>query len=173
MSLKVLVAYETKNGSTKDIAGTIAQVLGRAGLDTDLRPVAEAGDPRGYDAVVLGSALYTGRWLKGARRFAARNEEALSERPVWLFSSGPLDATASERDIPPVPGVRRVKDRTEAREHVTFGGALHDDAHGWVARKIVESGKGGDFRDFAEISAWADRIAGALSGVRQWRASTP
>jgi menaquinone-dependent protoporphyrinogen oxidase len=173
MPLKVLIGYATKNGSTADIARTIARVLREAGLDADLRPVSDVGDVREYDAVVLGSALYTGRWLKEARRFAARHEDALSERPVWLFSSGPLDATASERDIPPVPAVQRVKDRTEAWEHITFGGALHDDAHGWLARKIVESGKGGDFRDFDEISAWAARIADQLSGVPHHRAPAP
>ncbi|MBB5815647.1 hypothetical protein RFN52_36505 [Streptomyces collinus] len=43
---------------------------------------------------------------------------------VWLFSSGPLDPSASERDIPPAPGVQRVMNRIGPRGHVTFGGRL-------------------------------------------------
>lgn len=162
MTVKVLVAYATKNGSTEEMARTIAQTLDKEGVVADLRPAAEAGDAREYDAVVLGSGLYAGRWLRDARRFAARHKAVLAARPVWLFSSGPLDATASERDIPPVPGVRRIRDRIDAREHVTFGGCLTAGAKGRMARMIVDSGKGGDFRDFAAMDAWARHIAAEL-----------
>ncbi|TQE36357.1 flavodoxin, partial [Streptomyces ipomoeae] len=53
-----------------------------------------------YDAVVAGGGLYAGRWQKHARRFLRRHRRDLAECPLWLFSSGPLDASASERDIP-------------------------------------------------------------------------
>ncbi|MCQ4205689.1 flavodoxin domain-containing protein [Streptomyces longispororuber] len=163
---RVLVAYGTKNGSTGEIAAHVADVLARAGCATTVRPAGEAlRDFSGYDAVVLGGALYAGRWHRDARRFARRARRALGTRPVWLFSSGPLDASASERDLPPVPGVRRIADRLDARGHVTFGGRLDENARGRLARMIVSSGKGGDFRDFTAITAWAERIAHDLSGV--------
>lgn len=82
---------------------------------------------------------------------------------MWLFSSGPLDASASERDIPPVRGVRRAVIRLDAREHVTFGGCLEEGARGRVAGMILRSGKGGDFRDFGVIQAWAHGIADELT----------
>lgn len=86
-----------------------------------------------------------------------------SRRPLWLFSSGPLDASASERDIPPVPGVRRAMIRLDVQEHVTFDGCLEEGAKGFIARKIVSSGKGGDFRDFHQIETWAARIGSELA----------
>ncbi|MFE0172877.1 flavodoxin domain-containing protein [Streptomyces sp. NPDC059002] len=162
MTLKVLVAYATKNRSTADIARTIADVLRDEGLEAELRPASDVGDVRAYDAVVLGSALYAGRWHKDARRFVRRGGRALAKRPVWLFSSGPLDASAGERDLPPVPAARRALIRLDAREHITFGGCLRDDAEGRIARMIVKSGKGGDHRDFGQIAAWARRIGGTL-----------
>ncbi|MFF0745443.1 flavodoxin domain-containing protein [Streptomyces sp. NPDC004111] len=162
MTIKVLVAYATKNGSTEEIARTVARTLDKEGCAADLRAAAQAGDVRGYDAVVLGSALYAGRWLTDARRFANRQRKALAARPVWLFSSGPLDSGASERDIPPVRAARRIRQRVDARGHVTFGGRLTSEAKGRMARMIVNSGKGGDFRDFDAITAWARDIAAEL-----------
>ncbi|ATL32237.1 flavodoxin domain-containing protein [Streptomyces formicae] len=162
MTIKVLVAYATKNWSTAEIARTITEVLHKEGLAPDMRLVSEVGDLQAYDAVVLGSPLYENRWHKNARRFLNRNAQALAARPVWLFSSGPLDASASERDIPPVPFVRRALIRVNAREHVTFGGCLEEGAKGRIARMIIKSGKGGDYRDFARIADWTRHIGATL-----------
>ena len=45
-----------------------------------------------------------------------------------------------------------------------FGGRLEEGAKGRIAKMIVRNGKGGDFRDFTEIEAWAERVAGELEG---------
>lgn len=155
---KVLVAYGTTNGSTARIAETIAEALCKEGVPTEAVPAHSVTNVESYDAVVVGGGVYAGRWHKDARRFVRRHGRALAGRPLWFFSSGPLDASATEKDIPPVPGVRRAMTRLDAREHVTFGGCLEERAKGFVARKIVSSGKGGDFRDFEQIETWAARI---------------
>jgi menaquinone-dependent protoporphyrinogen oxidase len=163
----VLVAYGTTNGSTARIAETVAEVLNKEGLTASARPAASVDDVKSYDAVVLGGGLYAGRWQRDARRFLRRYHRELAERPLWLFSSGPLDPSASERDIPPVPGVQKAMTRLDAREHITFGGCLEDGAKGWMARMIVRNGKGGDFRDFGQIEDWARRIAHELVSARK------
>ena len=62
-------------------------------------------DLAGYDAFVLGSAAYIGHWRKEAIELARRLEQERGERPVWLFSSGPLGEDAEEHpDVPPVDG---------------------------------------------------------------------
>ncbi|GAA3842125.1 flavodoxin domain-containing protein [Streptomyces phyllanthi] len=160
----VLVAYGTTNGSTARIAEAIAEVLSKEGLTAEALPARSVESVAPYDAVVVGGGLYAGRWQKDARRFVRRHRHELAERPLWLFSSGPLDASASERDIPPVPGVRKAMVRLDAREHVTFGGRLEEGAKGWVARMILRNGKGGDFRDFVRIEEWAGRIGRELTG---------
>lgn len=167
MPSSVLIAYGTTNGSTARIAETIAQVLRKEGMSATAVPAHSMTDVGAYDAVVVGGGLYAGRWHKDARRFVRRHGGELAGRPLWLFSSGPLDASASERNIPPVPGVQRAMVRLGAQEHVTFGGCLEEGAQGFIARKIVSSGKGGDFRDFAQIEAWAGRIAARLADKPQ------
>lgn len=166
MTTDVLVAYGTTNGSTARIAETVAEVLNKEGLTAWARPAASVDDLGHYDAVVVGAGLYAGRWHKDARRFLRRHRRALAERPLWLFSSGPLDASASERDIPPVPAVRRAMTRLGARGHVTFGGCLEEGAKGRIAKMIVRNGKGGDFRDFPAIEHWAAQVAHELAGSR-------
>jgi menaquinone-dependent protoporphyrinogen oxidase len=163
MTDTVLVTYGTTNGSTAEIAEAVADVLRKAGLTVEALPARSVTSVARYDAVVVGGGLYAGRWHKDARRFVRRHRALLAERPVWFFSSGPLDASASERDIPPVRGVQRAMARLDVREHVTFGGRLEEGAKGRVAKMIVRSGKGGDFRDFGAIEAWAGGIADALT----------
>jgi menaquinone-dependent protoporphyrinogen IX oxidase len=165
MSTSVLVAYGTTNGSTARIAESVAETLNEAGLTAEALPARSVASPAPYDAVIVGGALYAGRWHKDARRFLRRHGRVLAERPLWLFSSGPLDPSASERDIPPVPGVRKAMVRFDARGHVTFGGCLEEGAKGWVAGMILRSGKGGDFRDFPAIRQWASGVAAELAGV--------
>jgi menaquinone-dependent protoporphyrinogen oxidase len=163
----VLVAYESRNGGTAEIAQWIGEGLTGAGVEAEVRPAAVVQDLRGYSGVVLGSGLYEGRWLRGARRFARRHRADLLEVPVWLFSSGPLDASAGERDIPAVSGACALADRVDAREHVTFGGRLAPGARGLVARMILRQGKGGDFRDRDRIDAWARSIAAEVAARPQ------
>jgi menaquinone-dependent protoporphyrinogen oxidase len=48
----------------------------------------------GYDAVILGSAVYVGHWLEAAQRFVEKHRADLVARPVWLFASGPVGVPA-------------------------------------------------------------------------------
>jgi len=91
MANRVLVAFATKYGSTAEIGETIGQVLQEAELPAEVRNVKDISDLTPYTAVVLGSAVYMFKWRKEAAKFLQKNEQALSQRPVWLFSSGPTD----------------------------------------------------------------------------------
>ncbi|MFF4537180.1 flavodoxin domain-containing protein [Streptomyces aureus] len=165
MTGTVLVTYGTTNGSTAEIAEAVADTLREQGLGVQVLPAASVTSLTSYDAVVVGGGLYAGRWQKDARRFVRRHRAPLAERPVWFFSSGPLDASAGERDIPPVRGVQRAMTRLDARGHVTFGGCLKEGAKGRIAKMILSSGKGGDFRDFDAVKEWAKGIGASLARV--------
>jgi menaquinone-dependent protoporphyrinogen oxidase len=160
--LRVLVAYGTKNGSTAGIAYMIATALIEEGASAEVRPADEVGSVEEYDAVILGGALYAGRWHRDARRFARRHAKALQGRPVWLFSSGPLDTSADTTEIPPVAQAARAAQQLGARQHVTFGGRLTDQAKGFIARSMVRNGHGGDFRNPARVDAWSRSIMARL-----------
>ena len=96
--MKVLVTAASRYGATGEIAEAIGEVLRERGLDATVGPP-EAATVDGHDAVVLGSAVYAGHWLKPARELVDRQRDALAARPVWLFSSGPVgDPPKPEED---------------------------------------------------------------------------
>lgn len=162
--IRVLVAHASERGGTAEIADWIGAALRQAGVEADVRPAGEVQDLDGYDAAVVGGALYEGRWHREARRFVRHHAGDLAHRPVWLFSSGPLDDTARERVIEPVAGVAKFAGRVHARGHATFGGRLAPDAKGFMASKIAKR-MSGDYRDREQVAAWAAGIARELRGV--------
>jgi menaquinone-dependent protoporphyrinogen oxidase len=130
-------------------------------LRVDVRPAAEVQGVEGYDAVIVGGALYMGRWHRDARRFVKRNAKALQSLPIWFFSSGPLDDSAARNELPPISQVERMMNWIGARGHRTFGGRLLPDAKGFIASRMARV-HSGDWRDPRLIRAWAGEIAGAL-----------
>ena len=95
--MRVLVTAATKYGATTEIAAAIAEVLGDHGLEATVFPPDQVEGVDGYDAVVVGSAVYAGHWLKPARELVDRLDSELAKRPVWLFSSGPVGDPPSPR----------------------------------------------------------------------------
>lgn len=162
--MRVLVAYASERGGTAEIADWIGTALREAGLDADVRPAGEVRALDGYDAAVIGGALYAGRWHREARHLVRHHADALAHRPVWLFSSGPLDHTAVEKRIPPASGVAKFARRLNARGHATFGGRLSPDAQGLLASRIAKR-MSGDFRDRDHVTEWAAGIAHELRKV--------
>jgi menaquinone-dependent protoporphyrinogen oxidase len=161
MRQRVLVAFASKLGSTAEIADAIGRVLAASGFDVDVRDmrnVKKAGEVDPYDAVIMGSALYAAHWQRDANRFVARYLPALQARPVWLFSSGPLDRSADTADVPMTPHVAAIVEPIGARGHRTFGGRLDADAEG-IDPQVLATHPIGDFRNWPAIGAWADAIA--------------
>ncbi len=88
--MRILIATASKHGSTDEIGRAIAGALTGEGVDARIMAPDEVDDLDGFDAVVLGSAIYAGRWMKSMRELTDRLAGELAQRPVWLFSSGPI-----------------------------------------------------------------------------------
>ena len=89
MSETILAAYGTKHGSTREVACAVAETLRELGLDVDVEPAGSVDDLSPYAGVVLGGALYTGRWHPEALHFLERHRRALATMPVAVFGMGP------------------------------------------------------------------------------------
>lgn len=168
--MSVLVTYASKHGATEEIAERIAAKLRQLGQDVEVRPVEAveaAGDLQQYEAVVIGSAVYFGAWMKEAIAFVRANRKALAARPVWLFSSGPT-GEAAPPDQPDQPDPKQIAELNAAirpQEHRMFGGELDYHKLSFPERMIIKGVKApeGDFRDWDAIEAWSESIGRALA----------
>jgi menaquinone-dependent protoporphyrinogen oxidase len=154
---KVLVAYATRAGSTRDVADRVADRLDAAGICVDVRPADAVTDLEPYDGIVLGSALYMGRLHADARRFLRRHRRRLGQLPFAMFAMGPR--TLDEGDVAgsraqlegalrKVPEVRPVLDGI-------FGGVVDPAKLRFPFNRLPAS----DARDWTAIEEWADLAA--------------
>jgi menaquinone-dependent protoporphyrinogen oxidase len=150
-------------GSTREIAEAIGEQLSSRGFEVAVTAAADSAHARSFDAVVLGSAVYMGRWDSDAVDYLRRQSEDLIDRPTWLFQSGPT-GPAKENSRSHTPrAVRRLCRRIGFAEPMTFAGNLdHARARGWLARWVSNGDLAGDFRDWDQIRAWAEAIADQL-----------
>ena len=163
--MKMLIAVSSKHGSTREIAGSMADTIRGAGIEVDVVDAEDVESVAPYDAVIVGSALHMGRWMGPARALVNGCADELRMRPVWLFSSGPLG-----RDIvDPADAAQGMKllELVGGRGHRVFAGKADKQGLGFVERRILSMVKNpyGDHRDWPAIQEWAASIARELTTV--------
>jgi menaquinone-dependent protoporphyrinogen oxidase len=165
--MRVLVTAASRHGATDEIARQIGDEMEKAldfpAVEVHVRPADAVDDVLTYDAAVIGSAIYMGRWQEPARRLVEAVAASHREMPVWLFSSGPIGD-------PPQP----LGDSADAvalaelpcvREHATFAGRLDKHDLRLTERAVVKTVRApeGDFRDWTAIRQWARHVASEIN----------
>ncbi len=170
--MRVLVTAASRYGSTAEIARVIGEVLAGSGLDVVVREPDHVRGLEEFDAVVLGSAVYAGRWLEPARALVDRSTAVLAAREVWLFSSGPIGDPPKPDAESPEAAV--LMGRTTAREHRVFPGRLAKSELSLPERLLVTALRApeGDYRPWDEVRAWAAGIAAILTARQPAPAAT-
>lgn len=160
---RVLVSAGSKHGATVEIAYRIGKTIDEEGPEVTVLSPEEATSLKGFDAIVLGSAVYAGHWTRDALALADRVSALDPKPPVWIFSSGPVgDPPKPEEEPVDVAGVMEA---TGAREHQMFSGKIDRSklSFGEKAIMIAVKAPEGDFREWDAIDSWARRIATELA----------
>ena len=170
--MTVLVAYASRHGATRGVAERIGARLVSRGLTIHLDPLLGQEEVTRFEAVVIGSPVYSGHWEDEAVAFIRRNAGPLTGHPVWTFSVGWL---AHHRGVlhreswSDAKGLAQLDQLLPAREHRFFAGAMAP-AETQILRRLafrLAGGRYGDFRDWDAIDAWADEIAHQLTAPDQ------
>lgn len=172
---RALVVYASRHGATAGIAERIGEVLRAEDIDATVANARDMPNPGAFDAYVIGSGVYMGKWEKDATSYVERHEAILGTRPVWLFSSGPVGTDLVDKkgnDLLADPQtVAELKPALRPRGTQVFFGAWDPIAPAatlgerLIARipAIRDLLPAGDFRDWPAIEAWAREIAVALA----------
>jgi menaquinone-dependent protoporphyrinogen oxidase len=157
MEKRILVAYASKYGSTEEVANAIGESVAGQGAQVDVKVISEIGGLGGYDAVILGSAVRFGVWLKEAVDFVKTHQDELSGLPVGIFSVYILNRGNSEED-------RKARQAYTAPVHALitprlegfFPGVMDMNRLTFPEKMLARAVKTdiGDYRDWKEITDW-------------------
>jgi len=167
---KILVAYDTKYGSTATVAERIGDVLCEEGFQVDIKLArnVESSELAGYDGVIVGSGIIMEVWYPEALMFIYNNEDVLATKSVAYF----------------IVCITMREDTEERRERATahyieplynlfstivpdaepglFGGALDYDKlyfFDWLAMMLFFGPDyNDDWRDFDKVAQWAVEV---------------
>jgi len=165
-AMRILVTVASRHGATREIGSVVARVLTEAGHDVDELDPEMVSEVRDYDAVVLGSAVYTAHWLPAARALAERCAPDLVNRPVWMLSSGLATQPAASANSP--HEVQQLRENLGARAHRSFAGRLIRSELTFAERALISGARAreGDHRDLDAVAAWAGQIVDELAAMR-------
>ncbi len=161
---RILVAYATRGGTTREIAEQVADVLRVKGVGVDTAAVGDISDATGYNAIVLGSAIYFRRMMPSASRFIQHNAGVLESCPVAIFSVGAQMRKPTPKNHALVESWVRSslkqypQIQPTAIEH--FAGTVEFKRLGllWRVLLIFTFGERGDWRNLDAIRDWANCI---------------
>lgn len=165
MNTKVLVAYASRYGSTREVAGSVARTLEQAGYTVDCMNVMDVSDISPYAAVVAGSPIYMGKWLVEAVDFVKRFRVELNEKPLAVFAVG--YSMKDETDM-----IRRSASASMSEVRIfvrpqvegLFAGKFDPEGMSDADLQIMKMAGAvpGDARDWSKIAAWAGALPSVL-----------
>jgi menaquinone-dependent protoporphyrinogen oxidase len=157
----VLVAYATKRGSTREVAADVARVIRQSGAEVEISPARNVKTLDRYQAVVLGGALYMGRWHKDARKMLKRHRAELASLPLAVFALGPKEITPEAIEKAGAELARALAEVPEAHPFSTaiFGGVIDPKRLHFPFSRM----QAGDARDWNAIQDWASEVVRGFS----------
>jgi len=157
--MKVLIAYATKYGSTAGVAEKIGEVMKSKGVEAVVADISDKPDPSGYDAVVVGGAVYIMMLNGKTKRFVAKHKKILSKVSVAYFVvCGLLKEDTTENREKTEKTLKSMKKKVAPVDVGLFGGAF-DPAKG---PKMMADEPAYDYRDWDAITAWAEGLVEKL-----------
>ncbi len=158
MGKRILVAYASKAGSTGEVARAIGEVLASQGAAVDVYPVEAAVNITDYQAVIVGSAVRQGSWVRAATRFVETNRSHLSQAPTAYFTCCmTLQEDTEEKRREALGYMDPASSLVKPVAVGAFAGKMDFSKLSFLDRSIIKlmGGTEGDYRPWEAIRAWA------------------
>lgn len=165
MPKPILIAYASRCGSTREVAQEIAKTLVASGLEAQALPFAEVAGLDGYRAVVLGSAVRYGHWLKEAATFVEAHHGELAALPHALFSVHYLNlGEEAESRARRAAYTRPLLAKLQPKAEAFFPGKMTIEQLPLFEKLLSKAIRvhNGDLRDWERIRAWAEELGRVL-----------
>jgi len=167
MNDKILVTYASQGGSTAGVAEAISQLLVSNGASVDALPVKEATNLNQYQAVIIGSAVHSGKWMPEASAFVEHHQNNLRQIPTAIFQVCMTLAASNDQYKSLVPNwLTPVHNQIRPISEASFAGALMPNQYSKLSEKIglriflaAIKLKAGDYRDWEAIRTWAEHVS--------------
>lgn len=161
---RVLVVYASKQGSTKEVAESIATTLVEESFDVDVKGTDAVANVIDYDCVVLGAPINGMRWVQEAVDFVGIHQMDLKDKITAYFSlsyTGILGRRMWRNQIE--KAFDGVSKQAAPKKTGTFGGRVEGELPS-VVRFVfgVPKDTPSDQRDWDFIAKWTKELADEL-----------
>lgn len=173
---KLLVAYATWTGATREVAEKIGDSLKLNGLEVEVRPAKEVKQVNGFDAVVLGTSIHASQSVGAFQKFLTNFSQELTTLPVAFFvvCANMMEDKEENREET-LSWLKKVTDKYPNVQPISiglFGGAVITESVEYTKvnffiKRVIQSMKQkmeedygrSDFRDWEKIENWSTSLA--------------
>jgi menaquinone-dependent protoporphyrinogen oxidase len=162
MKSRILVAFSTRYGSTREVAERVAIKLRESSQEVEVLPCRKVTSLEGFSGVVLGSALYIGHLYKEMSAFLERHRHALESLPPAFFALGPTGEGDRADVLTMLEGELARFPWLKPRSICLFGGKYDpsrlrfpDNLLAALPASPLHGMGESDRRDWSEVEAWA------------------
>ena len=170
---KILIAYASKSGTTEEVADFIGKLFIQKHFKVEIKSIKSVTDLKGYNAVIIGSAIQYDTWLPEVRQFTKNNMNTLTRVPVsFFFTCLALSQQSKKTRLKALTYSNKLHSLFPQLKPISvgqFAGVLNYSKMSFLYRILFKAimpilgVEEGDYRNWDTIKDWAENVHSKLN----------